>query len=260
MPTRIITSGNRKGGVSKTNLTINLAYYVANYVENSKVLIFEADEQASIPLSLGYKLNELKYTVMDVILENCSIKDAIVKTKFGFDILPANKKLSELELIVFNNKDIFKNSAYIFKDMLSPILSEYTHIFFDTPPSLGLSVVNALSASTDVIIPMQLEYLSAVGISDMLDTISNVKKTYNPQLNLLGVVATMHNRTSASNVILQDGRKNLMKANIKLYDNVIYRSAKIAESVMAGEPALVYAPEDRLVSAYFDLGKEVFGE
>jgi chromosome partitioning protein len=93
--TRIITSGNRKGGVAKTNVCLNMGCYCANHVKNSKVLIFDSDEQGSISVSLGLQPNKFKYTVMDVILGECSIEEAIIKTKFGFDILPSNKKLAD---------------------------------------------------------------------------------------------------------------------------------------------------------------------
>jgi chromosome partitioning protein len=239
-----------KGGVAKTTTAVNIATCLS--MAGKKVLLIDLDPQANATICMGESKN-LPNTVFEA-LTGTDIKECIIKTKHGPDLLPSKKKLADLEVIILKNPDHFKQPAYVLREAIKAL--DYDYILIDPPPSIGHLVINALSASTDVIIPMQCEFLATNGLSDLLDTFEQVRNTFNPSLNLLGIVGTMYNTgTSLSSIVLQDARKYFSARGVTVFNSVIYRSTKIAESSAYGIPAVLYTDK---AQSYITLTKEIF--
>lgn len=255
MEVRIIAAANQKGGVGKTTTVVNMATALAD--EGRRVLVVDFDSQANTCISFGADPDKLAATIYDVLIGKEKIEDIILHTKYGVDIVPSNNDLSQFDLAVIGNSEVFTRPAHVLKDAIGSIQENYDFIFIDLPPSLGLLVVNGLTAATEVLIPMQCEYLATSGVKKLLSTISNVQKSYNPQLKILGVIATMFDsRTNLSSVILQAARKEFDMMNIKIFDTTIHRCIKFGESPMLGEPAIIYSQNPHIQN-YRTLVEEV---
>jgi chromosome partitioning protein len=248
--TKIISFSIVKGGSGKTTTAVNLATCLS--MAGKRVLLIDLDPQANATICMGTE-KDLPKTVFEA-LTGTDIKECVIKTKHGPDLLPSKKKLSDLEVILLKNPDHFKQPAYVFREAIKDL--QYDYILIDPPPSIGHLMINALSASTDVIIPMQCEFLATKGLSDLLDTFELVRDNFNPGLNLLGIVGTMYNTgTSLSSVVLQDARKYFFDHGVTVFDTVIYRSTKIAEAPAYGIPAVLYTDK---AQSYITLTKEIF--
>jgi chromosome partitioning protein len=250
MPTKIVSFSIAKGGSAKTTTAVNLATCLG--LSKKKVLLIDFDPQANATISMG-ESKDLPKTVFEA-LTGADIKECIVKTKHGIDLLPSKKKLSDLEVILLKNPDHFKQPAFVLRNLIKDL--QYDYILIDPPPSIGHLMINALSAATDVIIPMQCEYLATKGLSDLLDTFELIKTNFNPSLNLLGIVGTMYNvNTSLSSMVLQETRKHFFTRGVTVFDTVIHRSTKIAEAPAYGVPAVLYTDKAK---EYKELTKEIF--
>jgi chromosome partitioning protein len=226
---KVISIANQKGGVGKTTTAVNLAAALPK-----KVLLIDLDPQGSATISLGYDPDELEHTIYSLIKEKSTIEQVILKTEYC-DLIPANDDLSEFDMLILMNRDSF-DPPYVLKNALGSILSKYDYVIIDCPPSKGLLTINALNVSTDVLIPLQCEYLATKGVTKMINTIENTKKHYNPELNLLGIVGTMFDmRTNLSSTILQSTRKHFYEQNLKVYDTIIKRLVRFAEAPVIGK-------------------------
>lgn len=242
-----------KGGSGKTTTAVNLAAYLG--MKGQKVLLIDFDPQGNATINLGINPDNLKKTVYTALIGETTTLESIINTKYNVDLLPTNDDLSKFDLAVIQNINKIKNPMALLKDSIADL--DYDYILIDTPPSKGILTINALTASTDAIIPMQCEYLATKGVNKVLDMIGKVKKSYNPNLNLLGIVATMfNNRTNLSSIVLQEARKFFMRNNVTVFDTVINRSVKIAEGPMLGTPAIFHT---EYAESYKELGKEIFG-
>lgn len=254
---RIVSIALQKGGVGKTTTCVNMAAVLAQ--QGKKVLIVDFDPQGNASISYGINPDQEDKTIYDVFSNGAEIKDIIKKTKFLVDIVPANDELSQLDLLIMSNPEVFTSPAFVLKEVLEEIEIEYEYILIDLPPSLSILTVNALTASTDVLIPMQTEYLATSGVNKLLKTIEKVKEAYNPGIKILGIIPTMYNtKTNLSSVVLQEARKFFMKNGIRVFETTIYRSIKIAEAPMHGEPAVICFPENEQAQNYVELTREVF--
>jgi chromosome partitioning protein len=252
MTTRIISMAVIKGGVGKTTTAVNLAAYLGSV--GKKVLLIDFDPQANATISLGIDPDSLTKTVYTALTKYSDLRESIIHTQFGVDLLPANDDLSELDLTIIKNIDTLPRPMHLLKERIANL--DYDYILIDTPPSKGILTINALTASTDVIIPMQCEYFATRGVNKILDTILKTREAYNKELNILGIVATMYNnRTNLSSVVLQEARKFFTLNNVTVFDTVINRSIKIAESPMVGVPAILHT---EYAQGYIELGKEIF--
>ena len=247
---KIISVANRKGGVGKTTTAINIATAMAAI--GKRVLILDLDPQGNATTSLGINKNKCLFSTYDVLINNCNTEDAIVKTEIKkFDLLPSAPALAaaEIELIDVNKRE------YVLKNALTNIGSKYDYILIDCPPSLNLITINALVSSDSVIVPLQSEFLALEGLTDLIKNINIIKKNFNPNLNLQGIVLTMFDkRNNLSQMVENDVRKYFGQ---KVYKTVIPRSVRISEAPSHGQPVLIYDFKSTGAKAYLNLAKEV---
>jgi chromosome partitioning protein len=248
MSKHIIAVLNQKGGVGKTTTTISLAAYLAK--AGRKVLICDMDPQGNSTSGLGIDKQQLQATLYDVLFSRAEAVSVITKvTSHGLYLLPVNANLAgaEVELVALPNREF----------QLKRVLDGLDHdiILIDCPPSLGLLSVNALTAATDVIIPVQTEYYALEGLSQLLSVISQVKEALNPNLNLLGIILTMYDsRTSLSEQVKTEIEKHF---GAKLFNTVIPRNVRLAEAPSHGQTIAEHDKWSRGARSYKALAKEL---
>ncbi|MGI2906818.1 ParA family protein [Tolypothrix sp. VBCCA 56010] len=236
----IIALANQKGGVAKTTSTICLGGILA---QKSTVLAIDLDPQGNLTTGLGVEVADDQISCYDVITEQAEVIDAVVTTKFGLSLLPADINLAKGETEILTRVGNF----YILKEKLAPVLNQYQHILIDCPPSLGLLTVNALAAADAVLIPVQCQFFALKGLAALLSTVASVQKRLNSQLRILGVLPTMAENTVMTQDVLDSLKKRLQ--DIRIFDPVP-KSIKFSESNLAGEPIHIYTNDKKLVQPY----------
>lgn len=248
---KFITVTNQKGGVGKT--TTSLSLINALHMRGRRVLGVDLDPQGSLGFSAGLDI-ENSTTVYDVFKGTASVEQAIVPTDLG-DILPSNILLSTAEL-EFNSP----GREYMLKNELQKIAHLYDHIIIDTPPALNVLTVNAYVASDALIIPMAPEILSLLGISQILDTINTVRKYYNPNLRVLGILLNKYNmRLTLNREVLELSAEIARRLDTKVFETKIRTSVTVAEAPAHGESVLSYAPNSNPALDFQNLLDELMG-
>ena len=245
---KIIAVVNQKGGVGKTTTAVNLTACLHDL--GLKVLLCDFDPQANATSGLGIEKRKIKHSTYDVVINETSAVEAVVKTKFG-DVLPSSADLAgaAVELIAMEAPN------QRLKNALAPLKDEYNLIFIDCPPSLEMLTLNALAAADGILVPVQCEYYALEGLSDLMATLRAVKKRINPNLEIFGVALTMFDgRTNFSAQVAQEVRRHFPG---KVYATVIPRNIRLAEAPSHGVPVTVYDRSSRGSHAYKAMAEEI---
>ncbi len=248
---------NQKGGVGKTTTVVNLGDYLT--IRGYNVLIVDMDPQANATSSLGLRCEENKssahlcHTIYEVLIAERPIGKAIRTTRRPrLHVVPSASALAgaEVELVGLLGREMRLRRA------LASVLQYYDYVLIDTPPSLGLLTINALTASDDgVIIPVQCEYLALEGLSRLLQTINLVRQHLNPRLKVSGVVLTMYDgRTRLSQEVVQEVRKFFQSHEV--FQTIVPRNVRLSEAPSFGETIFTYSPESAGAMAYAALAEE----
>lgn len=245
---KIISIINQKGGVGKTTTAVNLSALMADM--GQRVLIIDLDPQGNTTSGLGMAVEDA--SVYEVLMGRIQMKDLIEKTDFknlsiaGSDIRLAD---AELQLVGVDKRE------YRLKTALAAVQKDFDFVLIDCPPSLSLLTVNALTASDSVIIPIQCEYYALEGVASLLQTIQRVKKTFNPRLDIEGVLLTMlDGRTNLGLQVVDEVKKHFKK---QVYGTVIPRTVRLGEAPSHGEPIHIYDKRSTGTTAYVALAQEV---
>lgn len=253
---RILALANQKGGVGKTTTAINLGTALAAIGE--RVLIVDLDPQGNASTGLGIDRRDRNTSTYDVLIGEAPLRDAVVATAVPrLHIAASTMDLSGLELELGATRDRayrLRDAIRALNDNIDPPL-DYTYVLIDCPPSLNLLTVNAMAAADAILVPLQCEFFALEGLSQLLQTVEQVRSTLNPNLSIHGVVLTMFDsRNNLSNQVVADVRQFMGK---KVYNTMIPRNVRISEAPSYGKPVLVYDLKCAGSEAYLKLATEV---
>jgi chromosome partitioning protein len=241
---------NQKGGVGKTTTNINLCSYLA--MQGKKILTIDIDPQGNTTSGLGFDKKKIKLSIYDLLTSDISIRDTIKECELvnNLYIVPSKMELAgaEVELISRSNRE------NILKEKLKEIEGEFDYVFIDCPPSLGILTINALTAATSVLTPIQCEFYALEGVGQLVNTIQLVKKSLNKELEIEGVILSMYdNRTKLCNEVVSEVKKYF---NDKVYKITIPRNIRLAEAPSFGLPIMLYDDKCKGAEAYEALANE----
>ncbi|MBO7361610.1 MAG: ParA family protein [Clostridia bacterium] len=259
---KIISFANQKGGVGKTTSAVNVAASLG--LLRKKVLMVDLDPQGNATSGLGIAKKDLSLTVRDLFTlqeEGCSperlaevTKQTIVQTEYAnLSLIPATIALSGSEFELFSYED----SAYYLKTALDLIRGDYEYIIVDCPPSLGMLTLEAMAACDGLIVPMQCEFYSLEGLSQLMITVSKIRQKYNASLAVTGIILTMYN----SRLVLTNQVVGELRAHYgdKLFGTPVSRSVRASEAPSYGMPVYYLDRHSKIASEYMDIARELIG-
>ena len=247
---RILAVANQKGGVGKTTTAVNLATALA--ATHKKVLIIDLDPQGNASTGLGVDRVARQETTYNLLIGDAHIADVITPTMVpGLSVAPSSVDLSgaELELIDAPRRE------YRLKSVLAEVSNDFDYILIDCPPALGLLTLNAFCAAHSVLVPLQCEFYALEGLSHLVKTVNRIKRAFNSELEIQGVVLTMYDRrNNLSDMVAADVRNHF---GDKVYETVIPRNVRVSEAPSYGKPVLLYDWRCAGSQAYIHLASEV---
>lgn len=254
---RVLALANQKGGVGKTTTAINLGTALAAIGE--KVLIVDLDPQGNASTGLGIDRKARKLSTYDVLYGDASLQEVALPTAVPrLHVAPSTLDLLGLELEIAQTKDRTHRLRAAVLDLASAATEQgdaYTYVLVDCPPSLNLLTLNAMTAADAILVPLQCEFFALEGLTQLLSTVEQVRRTLNPDLSIHGVVLTMvDDRNNLSNQVVRDVRAHM---GSKVYETVIPRNVRVSEAPSFGKPVLLYDLKCRGSQAYMKLASEI---
>ena len=248
---KILSISNQKGGVGKSTTAINLSACLGEL--GKKVLVIDMDPQGNTTSGLGIDKDDPEiYTVYDMLVDECSVNDCILDTGFdNLSIIASNSNLAgaEIELLEIEDRE------YTLRNHIEPIKDVFDYILIDCPPSLSILTINAMCASSGIIVPIQCEYYALEGLTQILNTINLVKERLNSEIKIEGVVFTMFDaRNNLSSDVVANVKENL---DINVFETIIPRNVRLAEAPSYGMPVIEYDNRSTGAASYRYLAEEI---
>jgi chromosome partitioning protein len=249
MKVKTLAVAQQKGGVGKTTTAINLGAALAEL--KKKVLVVDFDPQGALTAGLGLQPDSLSKSIYSVIRSDAPLSEIITSIQAGIDLIPANIDLSGLEIELVNET----GREYFLRDKLAEIADRYEYIIIDCPPSLGLLTINALTAASGVIVPVQTQYFALRGMDLLFDLIKKIRSRVNRDLSVVGILPTLFDaRTTHGREVLEELKRTYPGL---VFNTVIPSTVKFPDSTMAGTPILSISPQSAAAEAYRELAKEI---
>jgi chromosome partitioning protein len=247
---KIIAVANQKGGVGKTTTSVNLAASLA--ATRHRVLLIDLDPQGNTTMGCGVNKKGLPVSAYDVLTSQSQARNAILALEeIGLDLLPGNSDLTaaQVELMLRPNRE------RVLAEALALCRNDYQFIIIDCPPSLNILTLNALVAADSVLIPMQCEYYALEGLSDLMETVNNIRETVNPDLRIEGLLRTMYD--TRSRLATEVSEQLIEHFSDRVFRTVIPRNIRLAEAPSHGLPVMKYDKSSKGAIAYLDLAGEI---
>ena len=249
---KIIAFANQKGGVGKTTSAVNVAASLG--LLGKKTLLVDLDPQGNATSGVGVPKRSLKGTVKEVLTGEMNLKQVILTTNYqNLFIVPTNVTLSGAEFDLYNDE----GSEYNLKDAFASVSDDYDYIIIDCPPSLGMLTINAFVASDGILVPMQAEFYAVEGLSQLISTTKRIKKLYNEDLQIVGILITMYNKRLLLSMQVMDELQKYYPD--KLFNTTISRNVKLSEAPGFGKPVYYHDKHSKGSNEYLEVAKELIG-